>query len=156
MSGYKEHFKFGLCSLIVLTAILVILYYFDISDILTGDLFNLYYLWGLGIPLILIAFSSGLYASLLPDIDVGTSKVFHFTIVVLLLACIIFILYGIYKYETVAILGLIILMMFLNHRGMTHSIWFGLLISIVFGYVFGSILVFLYAVIGYYSHLFKD
>jgi len=156
MSGYKEHFKFGLCSLIILTIILIILYYFDISDILTNDLFNLYDLWGISIPLILIAFSLGLYASLLPDIDVGTSKVFHFTIVVLLLVCIIFIFLGIYKFETIAILGLIILMMFLNHRGMTHSIWFGLLISIVFGYVFGSILVFIYVVIGYYSHLYKD
>ena len=156
MSGYKEHLKFGLCSIIVLSVILIILYYFNIGDALTGDLFNLYELWGIGIPLILIAFSLGLYASLLPDIDVGTSKVFHFTIVVLLALCIIFIIYGIYKYQTVAILVLIISMMFLNHRGMTHSIWFGLIISVVFGYAFGSILVFLYSIVGYYSHLFKD
>lgn len=156
MSGYKEHRKFGLICLIILTIALLILEYIYSLDFIYIDIFSLFILKGIGIPLIIIAFLIGIYASLMPDIDVGTSKAFQFTVTILLLICILFILLDSYKLQTVVILLIVISMLFLNHRGLTHSKWFGLLIAIIFGFAFGSMMVSIYTLVGYYSHLYRD
>lgn len=156
MSGWREHRKFGIGCLLGLTLVLFLMHYYGSFPFLTDDFLGSFEIFGFAIPIVLMAFAFGIYASLMPDIDIGTSRVYRFTVTFLLLLCIVFIMSGAYKIQTVAILLFLIAILYLNHRGMTHSWWFGLLTGALFGYVFSSMTIFLYFIVGYYSHLIAD
>ena len=156
MSDYRDHAKYGFIALVILTVVILIIKHYGAITFLTADLTDSFTLFGVGIPIAVIAFALGMYATLLPDIDIGTSKIFHWTVAFLLIVCIMFILAGEYKYQTVAILLFIFGLLFLNHRGVTHSPWMGLLFAIIMGVAFSSTMVGLYVVVGYYAHLVAD
>jgi len=156
MSLYREHARYGFIALVILTFVLFILKMYGHITFISADITDSFHIHGIGIPILIIAFALGMYATLLPDVDIGTSKVFQFTVGLLVLVCIIFILAQQYKYQTVLILLFIFALLFLNHRGITHSAWMGLLFAIIFAIAFSSAMVGLYALVGYYVHLIAD
>jgi hypothetical protein len=121
------------------------------------DILGTFELFGIPIPLLLIGFFLGAYATLLPDLDIGTSKVYHWTVVALLIIVLMFVCADIYYWETVAIIIFLISIHFLNHRGLMHEWWFGLFVAFMFGIIFGqSVTVGVLVLTGYYVHLMLD
>ncbi len=157
MSGYIEHRKKGLWALTFMALALVLYAMYGGNTFMNQDVFGFYHLGDLPIPLLIIGFLLGVYASLLPDIDIGTSKVYHWTVVSLLFLVIAFVGFSIYYWETIAILVFLLSLHFLNHRGLTHEWWFGGLVAIAFALIFGqSITVGILVLTGYYTHLWLD
>jgi len=124
---------------IILTTILVI--YLSDDNILRGiSVFE--FIAGIGIAY---------YCALLPDIDIKTSKVFSFTLIVCLLAIIYFATSEGYI-EIIAIVGFIVVIMFFDHRGIMHKWYTAIPIAIIALFASMSIVVALYAFVGYISH----
>jgi len=98
----------------------------------------------------------GAYCSLLPDIDIKTSKVFGLTMMVAIISLIFLIAFE--NYIGIAIIIAFILFVFsLKHRGVMHKNKMAIVIAVIFGLAFMSIPIGLYAFIGYFSHtVFED
>lgn len=138
MSDFRGHWLIGIVVIILFILLNYIfswgLYDFTMKTILTLSGITLFY-------------------SLFPDIDIGTSKIRNFVfITALLLAG-----YFIYTNQTLlsfAILGILIIILFLKHRGITHSFVTGFFLSLpllVFGWQFA-----LAGYLAYLSHLAID
>lgn len=143
MSDWKEHIGIGLFSSIVVFALL---YYFIGNSILNIKFF-------LSIPLIIIYY-------LLPDIDSSGSKISKIIYGIILISVVFC---GLMYFITdnhffvalmivIAIFG--VLMLFLAHRGFTHSILCAILFSIPISFI--NKYVFLLCLVGYMSHLIID
>lgn len=156
MGNYREHALYGFTALITLTILLFILKNYGALTFTQLDVMDDFVIRGFAIPIVIVAFAIGMYSTLLPDIDIGTSKIFHFTVGLLLLIAIAFILIQEYRVQTVAILLFIFGLLFLEHRGMMHSKTMGFVFAIIFGIAFSSCLVGLYVLVGYYTHLVVD
>ena len=99
-----------------------------------------------------VMFVTVIYA-LLPDIDIGTSKIFRIFSSVL----VFFIVYFVYldNWIVSSFLYLFFLMyMWSTHRGMFHTYYFGLLLSLPLYYFHWYLIV--CGFIGYSVHLFSD
>ena len=135
MSGYKIHFLVGL----IVTAIAsFIAFKFGYIPL---DIQNIG--WLLGIAFVF---------SLLPDIDIGTSLIRK----VLLVAFIIFIFVnglGLVSYILGAVLIVII---FLPHRGIMHTIFIGALLSGLIWFYFHNIAFSIIALLNFISHMVMD
>ena len=112
MSNYKKHIVFG-----VLTSI--ILYYLLIK--LSVVNFNLE-------ELVVISLISVMY-SILPDIDIRTSKAYGIFIFSSVLIMMLLTMKGEILYSMI-VGGIVIAVSFLKHRGITHSILFGIISSL--------------------------
>lgn len=159
MTGYREHRKIAIGIGIALTLLLFFIETQAGITFLGASVFDTFDIFNISIPIVLIGFALLIYASLLPDIDIGTSKVYVWTVGALLLLAILFVLSGTHHWETVAILLFLFIILQLNHRGATHEyFWlFGLIAGVFFAFIFGGHpLIFLYVVIGYYSHMLGD
>ena len=135
MSGYKGHLMFGfaITSLIVITN----------------------YLWGylpFSINLIYLMPITAIY-SLLPDVDIGTSKIFIFIDTLFLFGIIYCLITNSIMYGIILCLALIMIL-YLKHRGMAHSIIIGFLFSLPL-LSLGLVYV-LFGFINYLSHLVLD
>lgn len=151
--NYKEHLTGGVITLTITSIILILITYFTDYIGFIG-VFSIYTWY---IPTLLIAFVLGLYASILPDVDIGTSKAFSLTYIVMLLI----IIYSIFIVPNLLLvficLVLMIAIMTLKHRGITHEWYSAFIIGAVFGWLFGlNILIFMFVTIGYLTHLACD
>ncbi|HLD90177.1 MAG TPA: metal-dependent hydrolase [Patescibacteria group bacterium] len=141
MPNYKTHLVLGLVFVVIA---IVIAYYFGFGNFFEfGDSWKLY-IFAVGVTL--------LY-SILPDLDIKTSKAF-LLISFCLLAFIIFcflkneIIFGIIS------ASVLILMLFLQHRGRIHSFLAALLFSIPI--IFVSWTLAIVGFLAYASHLIAD
>ena len=153
--NWKGHLKWGF---IVITAFLII----QIIDFFIGEIPYLditessrFMLFGYAVPSIIIAYIFGLYASLFPDVDVGTSKAFVITYAILIILSFYFAMMD-YMIGLFTGLGLMLIMLGLKHRGIMHKWYSGVVLGIFFGILFGSILIGLYFTIGFMVHLICD
>ena len=135
LSNYKQHFLTGLIATILISSILILLGYLPLT------ILNI---------IILLAIS--FIYSLLPDIDIGTSMIRK--VFLLFFVGFIFI-NGLNMIGY--ILGLIvILIQFISHRGIMHSIIMGILLSGMLYFCFGSWTFPLIALVNFISHLILD
>jgi len=151
--NYKEHLTWGAIILTITSITFILLAYF--TDYIGFIKVFEFYAWY--IPTLLIAFLLGLYASILPDVDIGTSKAFSLTYIFLILL----ILYSIFVIPnimiTAACLILMIVIMTFKHRGITHEWYSAFIIGALFSWLFGlSLLIFIFVTIGYLTHLACD
>jgi len=159
LSDWKGHMQIGVVVGIILTVVLIFIQLFSGFSMIHFDIFGTFEIGGIYIPIIIIAFVLLVYASILPDIDIGTSKAYQWTTALLLLLAIAFIVSGTRKFETIAILVFLFLILFLNHRGITHKYYksMGIIAGLFFSYIFGlNVVIFFYVTIGYYAHLLGD
>jgi len=110
---------------------------------------------GITIPNIIIAFVGGLYGSLFPDVDVGTSKAFAITYMILILLCLYFTYSG---YVMGLFVGLILMAFIigLKHRGVMHKPYTAIILGIVIWIFFESIFIATFFTYGYLIHLVCD
>ena len=136
MSGYKTHITFGVILSLIVYLLLISLNFVD---------FNIE-------SLIIFTLIATIY-SILPDIDIRTSKAYQ----LFLFTSIVLIFYLLLQKETLyimIILSVMFVTLFLKHRGITHKIWFGLLISLPL--VLISWVAFVIGFVAYLSHLILD
>ena len=143
MGGWKEHIIVGLFSSIVVFALL---FYFIGEDLLDVKLF-------LSVPLIIIYY-------LLPDIDSPGSKISRiiYGIIISSVAICGFIYFITDNSFFIVLMFIIALfgvsMLFLGHRGITHSLVCAVIFSLPI--IFISKWVAIFCFIGYLSHLVID
>ncbi len=136
MSGYKKHILFG--TILALLVYIILIYtkyiHFYISNLLTITLVSILY-------------------SILPDIDIRTSKAYQLFIFVAM----VLILYTLYlnklMYTSIIVLTVVAVSL-LKHRGITHRWWFGVLISLPL--LLNDTSTFLCGLTAYMSHLLLD
>jgi len=135
-SGYKIHIIFG----VIITALFFYLVrnqdFFKMSDL---ELV-------LSLPVVLLY-------SVLPDVDLANSKVRGILIVTGLFVALISILAE-FNMLAIALLVVMILMQFLEHRKFIHSMVAGVIFSLPF--IFYSFPLTIFAFISYLSHLLLD
>jgi hypothetical protein len=155
--NYKQHLGYGLLGLIILTIILLLLTiytgYVDFLHIFGGSIIVIY---GFSIPVLIIAVIMGLYAVILPDVDIATSKAFVITFILLLLAILYF---AVFNGNIMAVFVCVVIMITilgLKHRGIMHTILAGIIIGCIVGWLFLSFLVAGYMAVGYWIHLLCD
>ena len=150
--NYKEHLTWGVVSLVGLTIIVLVAYFMDYLQFISvyGRSYGIY------IDLSL-AWIFGLYASILPDVDIGTSKAFAITYLVLILIIIYFLLIVILILPVIICLVIMISILFLKHRGITHCWYSALIVGLGFYLLFDfNIIISSYVIIGYLTHLVCD
>lgn len=131
--NWKGHILLGLFFMIVLIIINIV---FSFIEFGVFDYF-------------LIVIFTGYY-SLLPDIDIGTSKSFKFTFFLLLGLLSV----GIWvdnKWFVWLPVILMVLILLLKHRGLTHKFWFGFLVSLIT--IFISWYLPIFCMVAYLSHI---
>jgi membrane-bound metal-dependent hydrolase YbcI (DUF457 family) len=135
MSGYEEHFTVGLIVTVLAGALMIYLGYLELSSL------NIFILLGISFVF-----------SLLPDIDIGTSMIRRVFIV-------FFVVFLFVKGLTLMgyILGIILLLVqFLHHRGIMHSLVIGVLLSGMLYFISHSWAFPIIALLNFASHLFLD
>ena len=154
--NWKDHLKWGLVSVSITLIAIFAIEYFDIY----------HFPWVIDLPFLqtyyptweywILAFLIGLYGSIIPDIDIGTSKAFHLTFTMLILLILYYLLFTTAIIPIVVILMLMIIIMNLKHRGMMHSFWVMWILSFFFMWMFGCALVAIVFLIGFGTHLLCD
>ena len=157
--GWKDHLKWGLIFNIILLILLIGLeigygFTFFISESIF-DYSTKFIFFGIAIPNIIIAFIGGLYASLFPDIDIGTSKIFHLTFIIMIL---ILLYYAFIGYTFGMIIGLILMacIMSLKHRGIMHKSYTAFIVAFIVLFLFNSFIIALFFGVGFLVHLVCD
>ena len=140
MSGYIMHWIIG----VSFAYFLVLLDWFLEWNFISHD------------PMFLIAIGMiALFFAVLPDIDTPASVVRMFSFVSLFIIIIVLVYFG-YTFPWVIILSVsAICIMFLKHRGITHSILLAFIAPIALIYFSGWIL-YTIGVVAYLSHLLVD
>lgn len=153
---WKEHLGWGSTIILVLTILLVLVEFFtdwvDFMDLYGPSKITIIVV----IPSLLIAILFGLYASLLPDVDIGTSKAFAITYMILILIMFYFLVFTEYIFPVFVSLILMSFILGLKHRGVMHKWYTAFIIGCAFGFLFSSYLIGLYVTIGYLTHLGCD
>lgn len=114
MSDFRGHWLIGI-------AIVALFVFLDYS-----------FQWGfydLTAQTILTILGITLFYSLLPDIDIGTSKIRMFIFVAAILLAGYFIFTN-QTFLSIVILGIMLMIMFLKHRGITHSFITGFFLAL--------------------------
>ena len=135
MSGYKTHFLVGLILTCLAGFIAFKFNYLSFSIINAG--------WLLAIAFIF---------SLLPDVDIGTSLIRK----VLLVAFVIFIFINGMSLISYILGVLLIIIIFLPHRGIMHTFFMGALLSGMLWFYFHSIVFPIIALLNFVSHMVMD
>ena len=155
---WKDHLKWGFVSTIILMAILIVMEYmqfefFEFESIWEESRFMLFGMFAL--PNLVIAFIGGLYGSLFPDIDIGTSKAFATTYMILILICVYYAFTG---FMIGLFVGLILMAFIigLKHRGVMHKPYTAIIIGIITFMFFDSIFIALFFTVGFMVHLICD
>lgn len=155
--GWKDHLKWGLISSIILLIILLMCecffeFPFEFESIFKISRFVIY---GFAIPNIIIAFIGGLYGSIFPDIDIGTSKAFYLTFMIILPILFYYVFIG---YILGLLIGLILMVCIvsLKHRGIMHKSYTAIIIGFIVFIFFNSIIIALFFTIGFMVHLACD
>jgi len=136
MSNYKTHIAFGL---LLTLSLYFLLFKFGYESLSLMELLT-------------ITIITVIYA-ILPDIDVKTSKAYNILLFASLFLIILFAVEEEYLY-TILITLILLTVSLLRHRGITHTVWFGLLISlplVLIGRLYP-----IYGFLAYTSHLFLD
>lgn len=137
--NWKGHLALGFVSVLIST---FVCYTLSVTlDLITFEL----------LPFV-IGWVVGLYSSLLPDIDIKTSRVFNFTAMICLFAMIWFIVSELYL-ELLALVIFLIIIFGLKHRGITHKWYMAPIVGILFMFIFTSAIVGIFAFFGYVSHI---
>lgn len=136
--NWKQHLLGGLIITIIIA--LPSLYY----NLITPNLYNL-------IIIVLV----WLTYSLLPDIDIGTSKIRKFYTIIVALLIIYSLLYSHITFGIV-LASTLIFIQFLKHRGLSHSFIFGLLVSAPLYFYFDNYMLAIIAYTNFLSHLVLD
>ncbi|MDI6708237.1 MAG: metal-dependent hydrolase [Candidatus Thermoplasmatota archaeon] len=110
------------------------------------------------IPMVVAGVFVALYGSILPDIDTVKSKVFLFTILALLALCCCALLIGEKALFSLAVflILLIVVLVILGHRKITHRPVFALAYGALAGIIFFDFYVAIFAFVGWSSHLVGD
>ena len=150
--NYKNHLKWGItaiCGLII--ALTYFRAYIDIGlyDNSNVGLLNIF------IPNIIIAAIIGIYASIFPDIDIGTSKAFTITFMLLIVLAFYF-MYAQYIIGMATSLIIMMFILFLKHRGIMHKWYSGVFLGSLFYLVFGNPAISIFFVAGFFTHLLCD
>jgi len=153
---WKEHLKWGLVSVTITLILIIINELFDFITIPWVFKFWVFETKELTWWIFPIAFGVGAYSSLLPDIDIETSKAYGFTMLMFIGLIAYYLLIVELTWPIIIILVIMVIMMGLKHRGITHSILAGLIISLFFMWVFASILPGITCLVGYCTHLLCD
>lgn len=156
--NWKGHLKWGFITITAIT-ILIIIDYFVYSEQFNNyiDIFgnSKFIIFGLIIPNVLIAYFVGLYASLFPDVDIGTSKAFSVTYMILIILTIYF-AYTDYLLGLCTSLIIMALILSLKHRGIMHEWYTGIILGIMFMLLFSSVIIGIFFIVGYLTHLACD
>ena len=149
--NWKGHLAVGIGFIIFLDVLFILLHgelskYLDVSPMTLG-----------------IANLFGFYCALLPDIDIGTSKVFHFTFVVMALIVIYSALMIAFTGNTIFYVIVIILISIfqifilgLRHRGNAHAWWASFVAAGIFGIITMNITVAMFCFFGYLTHAIME
>ncbi|MCK4544173.1 metal-dependent hydrolase [candidate division WOR-3 bacterium] len=161
--GWKDHLKWGFISSIILLILLTIsailkeISVIDITLFSSESIFDLsrFVFFGIAIPNIMIAFIGGLYGSIFPDIDIGTSKAFYITFMIILP---ILFYYVFIEYFLGLLIGLILMgcIISLKHRGIMHKPYTAIIIGFIVFLFFNSIIIALFFTMGFMVHLACD
>ncbi len=156
---WKGHLKWGFISCLILLILLISLeigygFTFFISESIF-DFSTKFIFFGIAIPNILIGFIGGLYGSIFPDIDIGTSKAFHITFTIIILILLYYVFIG---YMIGLIIGLILMacIIGLKHRRIMHKSYTAILLGIVVFILFNSLIIGLFFGVGFLVHLACD
>ena len=136
MAGYKFHIVFGLVFAAVIT---YLLYRYNFLKL---DFLSIVAI----LPILFIY-------SILPDIDVSSSKISHIFRIIGLSMVLVAIFFDM-KILAISIAGILLILQFVKHRKFIHTIAAGAIFSlplIYFNYVIA-----IFAFIGYFSHLLID
>lgn len=102
---------------------------------------------------ILLLLPIGLFYSLLPDVDIETSKIWHIINTSLIVGAIISMTYN-YKFGVYTCLALMLVIMHMHHRGIMHKYITGIILSLPFimeNYIYSIV-----AFAAYSTHLLLD
>jgi len=150
--NWRNHLKWGIIVVIVLIAAFI--YFREYIDI--GLLDNSKFgLLGIFIPNYIIAILIGAYASIFPDIDIGTSKAFSITYMILILLAFYF-MFTQYLTGLAISLAIMIFILTLKHRGLMHKWYTGMVLGILFYILFDNIAVGIFFFAGFMTHLACD
>ena len=150
--NWKNHLKWG--GIVVSVLIIALIYFRAYIDIGLLDNSNFGVL-NVFIPNIIIAVLVGLYASIFPDVDIGTSKAFAITYMILIVLA----FYFMFTQYIIGIAVSLIIMVFilsLKHRGLMHKWYVGIVLGIMFYFLFGNISVGVFFITGFLTHLACD
>ena len=159
--GWKDHLKWGFIVIMILTAVLFFMSFTAYGDVLEQMLWaeSEWKVMEYNVPILLIAFIFGLYGSLFPDTDIGTSKIFRLNYIILIGLAMYSLWTGLII-ATFICLGLMAIIVNLKHRGMLHSMITGIILGVVFSVIFGGWydgwLIGLYFIVGFATHLGCD
>ena len=154
--NWEDHLKWGFVTITIMAILNIALYILEM-EIKYIPLFSvpIFIIYGIGIPNIIIAYIVGVYGSLMPDIDIGTSKPFGFTMTLLVMVAVYFYFTG-FMLGILAILIAMGIIFNLSHRGIMHRWYSGLIIGGGLAFAFGNIMVGVYFIIGFMTHLVCD
>ncbi|MCD6476612.1 MAG: metal-dependent hydrolase [Candidatus Aenigmarchaeota archaeon] len=158
MPDYKTHILIGFGSMvIILVLISLILSILHINPIIFCSRFDKYLFYpeisfSCFQNIIILFIIVGIY-SILPDLDIKTSKIFNLILSIGLISIII-LSYFTYIIYSILIAVVLLLISTMKHRGHMHSIFFMIIFSIPLLYL--GIYVAIIGAIAYLSHLFAD
>lgn len=155
--NWRGHLKWGFIVTTVLIILVIILYILKLEYLSFIDLFERSELiiFGFAIPSIILAYIIGLYASLFPDVDIGTSKAFSVTYMILIILA----MYFAYTHYLIGLFTSLIIMSLvlgLKHRGIMHKWYTGIILGIMFMLLFGSVIIGVFFIVGFLTHLACD
>lgn len=157
--NYRQHLGYGL--LAILTTVITLVSLSHYTSLVDG--WNIYGFFNItfreyefAVPIMLFASIWGMYASILPDIDIGTSKAFMVTYLLLILIMVYYLVFTTYLLPIIISLIIMAFILGLKHRGIMHTVIAGVIIGVTFGWLFNNYLVILFIVIGYWTHLICD
>ena len=136
MTGYKWHIIFG----VLFAGLFVYVSYMF-------KLFNLTFLEIISAAPILLIYS------ILPDMDISSSKISSFLRIVGLSIILVAVLFDL-KILAISIASVLLILQFVKHRRFIHTVTAGIIFSLPL--VYFSYIIALFAFIGYSSHLLID
>ena len=157
--GWKDHLKWG--SIITAILLLILLYaeffyrstLFDIESLLDNSRFMVFGYFAL--PNIVIAIIGGLYGSIFPDIDIGTSKAYAITYSILILIAFYYAYTGFLLGLCIG-LAIMLFIIWIKHRGVMHSPITAIVLGVLTFIFFESMIIALFFFIGFMVHLACD
>ena len=136
MSGFKGHITFGIIFVVILGLILLKFKLIPYS-----------------LPLYLIGFFFVIFYSILPDIDIKTSISYFIISTILLIVILVSFILKLWVYGIISTIVMIVLQ-FLKHRGITHTILSAFILSLPL--IFIHWVIALFSFLAYLSHLILD
>lgn len=167
--NWKGHLKWGFIGNTILLIGIVILYIIKLELFELINIFNrpeimifgftiptvtIAYILGI-FPTIFVAYIVGIYASLFPDVDIGTSKAFKITYMILIILT-FYCAYTEYLIGVCVSLAIMFLILGLKHRKIMHKWYTGVILGTMFIFLFGSILIGVFFIVGFLIHLACD